>query len=272
MGQSSERTKDEEGSMSAREQPASASAGKSYPPGARIRYYWTFIVAALLFIIIGIPIIVIGHILKRVFGVDNFIFPYAQFGVRLYVRSSGARVHVSGLERLDRRATYVFIANHQSNLDPPILFAYLHRNIGALAKKELARIPILGQGMPLAHVIPVDRGNHERAMESTRRGAEALRRGHDLMAFPEGTRTVDGRIKPFKKGVFFMAIEAGVAVAPVVINDTRLVMRKGTPACFPGDVFVEVLPPVSTTNYNRENIDELLNHVRELILPHVRTD
>jgi 1-acyl-sn-glycerol-3-phosphate acyltransferase len=258
--------------MSAREQQASAGTGKGYPPGARIRYYWTFCVAALLFIFIGIPIIATGHLLKKLFGIDDFIFPYAQFGVRIYVRSSGARVHVTGLERLDPRATYVFIANHQSNLDPPILFSYLRRNIGALAKKELARVPILGQGMSLAHVIPVDRGNHERAMESTRRGADALRRGNDLMAFPEGTRTVDGRLKPFKKGVFFMALEAGVAVAPVVINDTRLVMRKGTPACFPGDVYVEVLPPVHTTDYSRENIEGLIDHVRGLILPHVRTD
>lgn len=252
MGQSSERAIDSPGL------------------GARLRYYWTFVVAALLFVFVGIPIILIGHVLRTLFGVEGFVFPYAQFGCRVYIRSSGARVHVTGLEHLDPHSTYVFIANHQSILDPPLLFAWLGRNVGALAKKELVKVPILGQGMPLAHIIPVDRGNHERAMASTRRGAEALRKGHDLMAFPEGTRTVDGKLKPFKKGVFFMALEAGVAIAPVVINDTWRVISKGAPACTPGDIYVDVLPPVETLGYSRETIEELVERVREIIQARVR--
>lgn len=237
---------------------------------ARLRYYWTFVVAALLFVIIGIPIIVAGHLLKVLFGIDGFVFPYAQFGCRVYLRSTGARIHVTGLEHLDPEATYVFIANHQSILDPPLLFAYLGRNVGALAKKELVKVPILGQGMPLAHIIPVDRGNHERARDSTRRGAEALRRGHDLMAFAEGTRSVDGRLKPFKKGVFFMALDGGVAVAPVVINDTHRVISKGSPFCTPGDVYLEILPPVETAGYTSETIDDLVEHVREMFVTRVK--
>jgi 1-acyl-sn-glycerol-3-phosphate acyltransferase len=237
-----------------------------------IRYYWTFIVAALLLIFLGIPIIIIGHILRRLFGVEDFIFPYAKLGCRIYVRSAGARVHVKGLEQLDRNQAYVFIANHQSTLDPPMLFAYLEHNVGAIAKIELSRIPIMKQGFPLAHVVPIDRSNRERAIESTRRGADELRRGHSLMAFPEGTRTVDGRVKDFKKGVFYMAVEAGVPVVPVVVNDTRLVMRKGSKRVIPGDVYLEVLPPVSTQGYSTENIEELVERVRSLIVPRVKVD
>lgn len=237
-----------------------------------LRYYWTLAVAVLLLIFLGIPIIIIGHILRTVFGVENFIFPYAKFGCRVWLRSAGARVQIKGLEHLDRNQAYVFIANHQSNLDPPMLFAYLGHNTGAIAKIELTKFPILKQGFPLAHVVPIDRRNRESAIESTQRGAAELRKGHSLMAFPEGTRTVDGRLKEFKKGVFYMAIEAGVPVVPVVVNDTRLVMPKGKSVVTPGEVRLEVLPPVSTAGYNDENIGELIEQVRNQIAPLVRTD
>src|SRR5215813_10851354 len=237
-----------------------------------IRYYWTFVIAFLLLIFVGVPIITIGHILRKFFGVEDFIFPPAKFGCRAYVWSAGARVQVSGLENLDRDQAYVFIANHQSNLDPPMLFSYLGRNVGAIAKIELFRIPIMKQGFPLAHVVPIDRSNPERAMQSTRRGADELRRGQSLMAFPEGTRTVDGQVKGFKKGVFYMAIEAGVPIVPVVVNDTRLVMRKGEKRVVPGDVYLEVLPPVSVEGYTMNNVQGLIEHVHGLIAERVRTD
>ncbi|MGH9935204.1 MAG: lysophospholipid acyltransferase family protein, partial [Blastocatellia bacterium] len=226
----------------------------------------------LLLVFIGVPIITIGHILRKFFGVEDFIFPPAKFGCRVYLWAAGGRAHVTGLEHLDCDQAYVFIANHQSNLDPPLLFAHLGHNVGAIAKIELSRIPIMKQGFPLAHVVPIDRSNRERAVESTGRGADELRRGHSLMAFPEGTRTVDGRVKDFKKGVFYMAIEAGVPIVPVVINDTRLVMRKGVKRVVPGDVYLEALPPVSTRGYTMENVEELIERVRDPITARVRTD
>jgi 1-acyl-sn-glycerol-3-phosphate acyltransferase len=230
-----------------------------------LRYYWTFAVAGLLLLIMGPPLIIIGHILRTVFGIEGFIFPYAKFGSRVYLRAAGARVHVKGLEHLDRSQAYVFVANHQSNLDPPLMFAYLGHNVGAIAKKELLKVPFFKQGFPLAHIVTIDRSNRESAIASTKRGAEALRCGHSLMAFPEGTRSADGRVAEFKKGIFYMAVEAGVPIAPVAINDTGLVLGKGTGRCVPGDISLEVLPPVSTLGYTNENIEELTERVRTMI-------
>jgi 1-acyl-sn-glycerol-3-phosphate acyltransferase len=209
--------------------------------------------------------IIIGHILRTVFGIEDFIFPYAKFGSRVYLWAAGARVHVKGLEHLDRSQAYVFVANHQSNLDPPLMFAYLGHNVGAIAKKELLKVPFFKQGFPLAHIVTIDRSNRESAIASTKRGAEELRRGHSLMAFPEGTRSADGRVAEFKKGIFYMAVEAGVPIAPVAINNTGLVLGKGRGRCVPGDVSLEVLPPVSTRGYTDENIEELIERVRTLI-------
>ncbi len=237
-----------------------------------LRYYWTIIVLVVLFLVIGAPVVFVGHIMLSLFGVKEFIFPYAKFGCRIWLWSAGARVHVKGRENLDPKQSYLFIANHQSNLDPPLLFIHLGHNTGGIAKKELAKYPILKQAFPLAHIVPIDRSNRASAIESTKLGAAELKKGHNLMAFPEGTRTIDGKVKEFKKGVFFMAVEAGVPVVPVVVNDTRLVMPKGRKVVTPGDVFVEILPPVSTAGYTEENIAELVELVRNQIVPLVKTD
>ncbi|HQR34840.1 MAG TPA: lysophospholipid acyltransferase family protein [Blastocatellia bacterium] len=237
-----------------------------------IRYYWTLIVVVLLLLFIGVPIVFLGYLLRRLFGIEDFVHPFAKFGCKVWIRSFGARVHVSGREHLDPNQAYVFAANHQSNVDPPLLFAYLGPITGAIAKKELTKFPVIKQGFPLAHVVPIDRRNRESAIESTRRGAAELKKGYSLMAFPEGTRTVDGCVKEFKKGVFFMALEAGVPVVPVVVNDTRLVWRKGAKIVRAGDVYLEILPPITTEGYNDGNIEALVERVRSQIVPRVRTD
>ena len=238
----------------------------------KLRYYATFVVAGLCFLILGVPLIPVGWLVRWLFNNRDFIYPYGKFGAWLYIKTAGARVHVKGRDRIDPHQSYVFVANHQSNLDPAILLVYIGRNVGWIAKKELFKIPVMGQGLPLVDVVPIDRRNLEAAIASTKRGAQVLRGGRSVVAFPEGTRTIDGKLKPFKKGIFFMALEAGVPIVPVVINDTRLVMRKGTNYCIPNDVSIEFLPPVSTEGFTQQTIAELIEKVHAQFLPHVRTD
>lgn len=239
---------------------------------ARLHYLFTIFTGAVLMLLIGIPIIFTSMLVRALFGIDDFVYPVARWAVKLFVLATGARVHITGLENTDPDQTYVFVANHQSNLDPPILFSWLRHNCGAIAKKELEKIPFFKQGFSVAHVVPIDRKNRESAIESTRRGARELQAGNSLMAFPEGTRSADGRLKDFKKGIFYMAIEAGVPVVPVVVNDTRLVMPKIGGIVIPGDVTVQVLPPVSTEGYTMSNAHELIDLVKSMIAPHVKTD
>ncbi len=238
----------------------------------KLRYYWTFVVAALCLIFLGIPLIPLGFLLRWLFGKDDFLYRPGKFGARCYLRSAGARVHASGHENLTPGKPYVFVSNHQSNLDAPLIIAYIQRNPGWIAKQELFRVPLLGQGIQLVHAIPIDRRNRTAAIASTKRAGEIIRSGRSVVAFVEGTRSVDGRLKEFKKGVFYMALAAGVPIVPIILNDTRLVMRKGTNYCLPHDVFLELLPPISTAGYTVETIDELINKVRAEFLPRVRTD
>jgi 1-acyl-sn-glycerol-3-phosphate acyltransferase len=238
----------------------------------KLRYYWTYVVAALCFLFLGVPLIPLGFLLRRFFGLADFIYPPGRFGARLYLRSAGARARAAGHEHLDPDKPYVFVANHQSNLDAPFIIAYLGRNPGWIAKQELFRVPMLGQGIQLVHAIPIDRRNRTAAIASTKRAGEVIRSGRSVVAFVEGTRTVDGRLKEFKKGAFYMAIEAGVPVVPLIVNDTRIVMRKGTNYCLPHEISLEILPPISTAGYTAENVEELIAKVFAEFVPRVHTD
>jgi 1-acyl-sn-glycerol-3-phosphate acyltransferase len=240
--------------------------------GPKLRYYGTYVVAALCFLFLGVPLIPLGFLLRRFFGIQDFIYPPGRFGARCYLWAAGARVHATGHENLDPKQPYVFVANHQSNLDAPLIIVYIGRNPGWIAKQELFRVPMLGPGIRLVHAIPIDRRNREAAIASTKRAGEVIRSGRSVVAFVEGTRTVDGRLKEFKKGAFYMAIEAGVPVVPLVLNDTRLVMRKGTNYCLPHAVSLEILPPISTAGYTAETVDELMAKVFAEFVPRVRTD
>ncbi|NOT62008.1 MAG: 1-acyl-sn-glycerol-3-phosphate acyltransferase [Acidobacteria bacterium] len=239
---------------------------------ATLRFWFSMFVGLLLAIFLGIPSISFSWLMLKLFRKEDVLYPFAKLGARIFARSAGARITVRGREWLDPKQTYLFMSNHQSNVDPPLNFAHVGHNVGVLAKKEVFKLPILKQGFPLVHVIPVDRSNREAAHRSTQFGVDKLRSGHSLLVYPEGTRSFDGKLKDLKKGVFLMGLRAGVPIVPVVLNDTRLVMRRGETKCHAHDVELIILPPISTKGHTEENVDALIAEVREAMLPHIKTD
>ncbi|HYK20979.1 MAG TPA: lysophospholipid acyltransferase family protein, partial [Pyrinomonadaceae bacterium] len=196
----------------------------------------------------------------------EWVYPWALFGARAWLLLSGVRVRVTGLELLDPKQTYVFVANHRSYLDTAAMFIYTGRRIGLLAKKELLKVPVLGVGMGFVNVMAIDRTNRESAIRTTEAAAKRIRSGISFAVFVEGTRAQPGELLPFKKGAFYMAREAVVPVVPVAIKNSDVLMGKGTGEAGSGTMEMIFLPPVETTNLSTdEDIERTITGVRQSI-------
>jgi len=182
-------------------------------------------------------------------GKVDFLYRIAMWGARAGVRLGGVEVVAVGLERLDPAQSYVFMSNHVSNLDPPILVPLIPRRTSVLVKKELFRVPILGRAMRMADLVAVDRRDRDAAIASVRAGAAVVRSGLNMTVYPEGTRSPDCRLLPFKKGPFYLAEEAGAPIVPVTILGTFEMQPKGYFGLRPGTATVIFHPPMRVTDY-----------------------
>ncbi len=189
----------------------------------------------------------------------------ARTWARTILAVARVRVRIRGLSHIDPERSYIYMANHQSNFDIPVLLGYLKVQFRWLAKAELFNIPIFGRGMKGCGYISIDRSDRRSALESIRKAAETIRNGTSVLIFPEGTRSPDGHIQPFKKGGFFLARKAGVPIVPVIIKGTWPIMPRSGLKISPGDVTVEVRPPIETTSYRGKNKDKLMEDVRRAI-------
>lgn len=176
----------------------------------------------------------------------------------------GVKVKVSGAEKLDRSKRYVFISNHQSALDIPVIFAGLSHPISFIAKKELFMIPIFGWGIAAMGHIWIDRGNARKAKASIDRAVRNLQKGNiSLILFPEGTRSKDGRVGEFKQASFTLAIQAGVQLVPVAIRNACTLLPKSSIKIRPGTVYLDILDPLDITKETTKT--ELCTRVHEVI-------
>jgi len=219
--------------------------GLAAPVAALIGFPWTFITGDI-------------RLLYRMFMVG------AWNGVRL----TGVRVQTVGLDTLDPARTYIFMSNHVSNLDPPITVPLIPRRTSVMVKTELFAFPILGKAMRMGSLVPVDRGNRDAGIESVRAAKQVVQQGLNMTIYVEGKRSFDGKLLPFKKGPFYLAMECGVPVVPITITGTHAIMPKGRFAIKPGMVTVNFHPPIEPQDFgSRECLMQKVRAVIESGLP-----
>jgi 1-acyl-sn-glycerol-3-phosphate acyltransferase len=214
------------------------------------------------FIALGAPAAIVGIPLSAIRGDFTVMYRWAMFIIKAGVKAAGVKVKIVGLENIPAGESCIFVSNHISNLDPPVLIPAMPGMVSVFLKKSLMKIPLLGTAMRMAKYIPVSRGHEkEEARKSVEYAASVLRDGLHIMLFPEGTRSPDGKLLPFKKGGFYLAADTGAPMVPVVIRGTAEMMPKGTLKFVKvGTAVVEFLPAVRPGDYASK--EELMAAVR----------
>jgi 1-acyl-sn-glycerol-3-phosphate acyltransferase len=228
---------------------------------AAVRSVATYLAVSIYVLIVAPPAMLVAI----ASGAKNHLYALGHIGVRLGFRLSGIRYRVAGAEHVPRGRSVVFCANHQSNIDPPVLFEALHPQVHILYKAELNAIPVLPRAFRIAGFIPVDRANKEAAMRSIEAGAASIRAGNSFLIFPEGTRSKTAELLPFKKGGFIMAIKAQAPIVPVAVQGGRAAMQKGSAFIRPVTVTVRIGEPIETAGLDLDDRDALIDTLRARI-------
>jgi 1-acyl-sn-glycerol-3-phosphate acyltransferase len=218
----------------------------------------------LVYLPLGFVTGVIGIPYSFLVGNIGLLYRVAMWVTKTGVRVAGIRVEVTGLENVPVGRPCIFMSNHVSNLDPPVELPMLPGRSSVLLKRELMNIPILGRAMRMAQFVPVERGSkRESAQASVTAAAEVFRSGLNILVYPEGTRSRDGRLAAFKKGPFYLAKETGAPIVPIAISGTETMMHKGSVGIRPGVARMQVLPVIESAEF--ETREDLLRAVREAI-------
>ncbi len=197
------------------------------------------------YLVLGVPAALIGIPWSALRKNFHTMYGWGMKITTLGVKAAGVRVRVEGTENVQPDVHYIFLSNHVSNLDPPVLLPSIPGMTSVFLKRELMRIPLLGTAMRMGKYVPVSRGNsREEAQQSVEAAADALNSGLHITVFPEGTRSPDGRLLPFKKGAFFLAEGTGAPIIPIVIRGTERMMPKGSRGITPGEAYVRFLAPI----------------------------
>ena len=216
----------------------------------------------LLVVVLGLPFILFCMLAGR----REPVLDYGLWAMRVSRRVLGLEIEVEGLERIRPGPPYVFMPNHGSFLDGPLMMSLIPGRPRVILKKAVLRVPIVGQAMRFVGFVPVDRKGVRSGQASIERAAEIMRqRGCSFLIFPEGTRTLDGRLGPFRRGGFFLALATGAPIVPVTIIGTRGLMPKGRPYARRGLVRVLFHEPIPVRGYTKETMSGLMDEVRAAI-------
>lgn len=210
----------------------------------------------------------VGLVWTLISGRIDWLYRRAMGAAFSGVRLIGIDVELRGYKDFDHDGTYIYMCNHVSNLDPPIVIPLIPRRTSVLVKKEVFRVPILAQAMRMARFVAVDRRNREAAIASIQAATEVMRDGINMTVFPEGTRSPDGKLLPFKKGPFHLAMESKIPVLPISIYGTETMMGKGALAIKKGTATLVFHPPIAVEGFaDREALTEAVRNAIASGLP-----
>lgn len=223
-----------------------------------LRMLFISVFLSLYILIVGPPVILYSLITKD----PNPVYSAGLGGVLFFVKAVGVKIRVKGTERIPE-SPCLFAANHTSSADAPAVVGAIPRRISVLLKESLFRWPIVGQAFRAVHFIPVNRGWRDAAIASVDKAAEAMKAGQSFLIYPEGTRSPDGRLQEFKKGAVMMAIKAGVPIVPMICTGAHRIMEKHSLKIHPGEIVVEFLEPIDSSQYSFEERDVLNQKVHD---------
>jgi 1-acyl-sn-glycerol-3-phosphate acyltransferase len=226
-----------------------------------LRSIVTYVAVSLYVLVAG----TVGLLIAVPFNAKNLLYRLGHGGVALALGLAGIRYTVIGREHIPANRAVVFCANHQSNVDPPVLFRALHPRLHILYKAELRKLPVLGRVFEVGGFVAVQRENRDAAFASIERAAESVRQGNSFLIFPEGTRSKTDTLLPFKKGGLVMALRAQAPIVPVAIMGGRAAMQKGSAFVRPVQVTVRIGPPLDTAGMTADDRDTLIDQVRARI-------
>ncbi len=187
---------------------------------------------------------------------------WAQSGLSM----NGSSIQLIGIENVPTSGGVLFVANHQSNFDIPILIAHVPRDKGFIAKLELLKVPSFGRWMKYIGCVFIDRKDPRQSLKDINDAAERLKSGHSLVIFPEGTRSADGTVAPFRAGGLKLALKAKVPVVPVTISGSKNIMPKGTSLIKSASVKVIISPPLVPDEFTKMDSTQISEKVRNIII------
>jgi 1-acyl-sn-glycerol-3-phosphate acyltransferase len=221
-----------------------------------------FIIYVILILFL-IPILLFCAVLKT----SEPLFVIARWAMHLGQRILGLRVQLSGLEQRHGEKTYIFMPNHESFLDGPLMFMLIPQKVRVILKKEIYRVPVLGQAMRCAEFVSVDRQGKEGGKKSIKKAVLLIKeKKYSFLIFPEGTRSLDGRLQEFRRGGFFLAQESRTDIVPVSISGTFELMPKGRFFVKKGTISVIFHPPVSLQGRTFDDMTSLIEEVKRIVL------
>lgn len=229
---------------------------------------WISLWAAIATLVLFLPV-TLAALLSRT---GNLAFTLSKIWAHIMLKVTWVRPVVRGREKIRPGQSYIIISNHQSEYDILAIVTTLGIQYRWIIKKELRKAPMFGYALYASRNIFIDRGDPEQAMQSIRNGLARLPEGVSVMFFAEGTRSADGSIAPFKKGGFLMAVEKGLPVLPVTVNGSRRVLPKKSLVFNPGTIEVVVGDPIETRGYTRENLQELVDRTRDVVVSNFNPD